>query len=92
MHSPSMSLCLTTAQTNIARSIVTLKYNSVCSMWLSSFFSCPDKDGNHPLHYACGKSRSGIVNLLLEAGADIAAVDRNRRTPLHKVRFVVEVA
>jgi ankyrin repeat protein len=42
-----------------------------------------DSHGRTPLHDACASGCPESVNYLLKAGADITAVDNNKRTPLH---------
>ncbi|KAH6665101.1 ankyrin repeat-containing domain protein [Halenospora varia] len=42
-----------------------------------------DSFGRTPLHDACTSGRYESVRLLLQAGANIAAVESNKRTPLH---------
>jgi len=41
------------------------------------------KDGSSALHLACLNSDNGMVELLLQLGADINASDSRGRTPLH---------
>ncbi|KAG9233790.1 ankyrin repeat-containing domain protein [Amylocarpus encephaloides] len=42
-----------------------------------------DSFGRTPLHDACTSGRPESVRLLLEAGADVGILDKNKRTPLH---------
>ncbi|KAK7369602.1 hypothetical protein VNO80_11644 [Phaseolus coccineus] len=42
-----------------------------------------EKDGSSALHLACLTSDTGMVELLLQLGADINASDSRGRTPLH---------
>jgi len=39
--------------------------------------------GNTPLHYACERGYTEIVNLLLNSGADVNAQNNGGHTPLH---------
>ena len=43
------------------------------------------KDGSTPLHVACSVSAIEVTKLLFERGADLIAMDRSRRMPLHCV-------
>lgn len=47
--------------------------------------NCRDIDGRHstPLHFAAGYNRVGVVELLLEYGADVHAKDKGGLVPLH---------
>lgn len=49
--------------------------------------NCRDKEGSTPLHKAAFKGDSSIVQLFLEAGADINAQDNEGGSPLHKAAF-----
>ena len=42
-----------------------------------------NKAGNTPLHYACERGHTEIVNLLLNNGADVNARNNGGHTPLH---------
>ena len=45
----------------------------------------PLRGGSTPLHYAAAGARDpAVVSLLLEAGADVNALDRDRYSPLHR--------
>ncbi|MDP2307695.1 MAG: ankyrin repeat domain-containing protein [Pseudomonadota bacterium] len=45
-------------------------------------------DGETPLHVACSRKSSALVEALLAAGADPDARDGMQRTPLHGAAFV----
>lgn len=49
--------------------------------------NCTDKEGSTPLHKAAFKGDQSIVQLFLDAGADINAVDAEGGTVLHKAAF-----
>ncbi|KAJ4809985.1 ankyrin repeat-containing protein 2 [Rhynchospora pubera] len=42
-----------------------------------------DAEGRRALHFACGYGEVKCVQILLEAGAAVDALDRNKNTPLH---------
>jgi ankyrin repeat protein len=42
-----------------------------------------DEDGMTPLHHAAREGQAGVVELLLERGADVGIRDAEDRTPLH---------
>lgn len=44
--------------------------------------SCADQEGLTALTWACLKGQKGVVQLLVEAGADLNQADRQGRTPL----------
>lgn len=43
-----------------------------------------DAEGNSPLHYASQNVNPAVTAVLLDAGADVNALSRNGRTPLHE--------
>lgn len=47
--------------------------------------NCRDLDGRHstPLHFAAGYNRVGVVDFLLQHGADVHAKDKGGLVPLH---------
>ena len=47
--------------------------------------NCRDLDGRHstPLHFAAGYNRVGVVEFLLQNGADVHAKDKGGLVPLH---------
>jgi len=47
--------------------------------------NCRDLDGRHstPLHFAAGYNRVGVVEFLLQSGADVHAKDKGGLVPLH---------
>ena len=47
--------------------------------------NCRNLDGRHltPLHFAAGYNRVGVVEYLLQNGADVHAKDKGGRVPLH---------
>lgn len=47
-----------------------------------------DSDGWTPLHRACSLGHLGIVDALLDSGADPAATDRDNRTPMHNAALI----
>eukprot|EP00965_Chrysotila_dentata_P209053 6185067-Pleurochrysis_carterae.AAC.1 len=47
--------------------------------------ACSAADGSTALHAACKAGHVNVVRLLLEASADVLAVDADLRTPLHLV-------
>jgi len=49
--------------------------------------NCRDKEGSTPLHKAAFKGDQSIVQLFLDAGADINAADNEGATVLHKAAF-----
>uniref|UniRef100_A0A183TH09 ANK_REP_REGION domain-containing protein n=1 Tax=Schistocephalus solidus TaxID=70667 RepID=A0A183TH09_SCHSO len=51
----------------------------------SDLINCRDIDGRHstPLHFAAGYNRLGVVELLLQFGADVHAKDKGGLVPLH---------
>lgn len=49
--------------------------------------NCRDKEGSTPLHKAAFKGDQAIVQLFLDAGADINAADNEGATVLHKAAF-----
>lgn len=46
-----------------------------------------DKEGLTPLSWACLKGQKGVVELLVEKGAQIDHTDKNGRTPLDLAAF-----
>lgn len=46
-----------------------------------------DKDGWTPLHHACSLGHAEIVDLLLNAGADPSATDRENCSAMHRAVF-----
>ena len=51
-----------------------------------SLMSVRDSDGSTPLHCACWKGHEAVVDVLLQAGADVNAENANEHwgtTPLH---------
>ena len=47
-----------------------------------------DSDGWTPLHRACSLGHLGIVDALLDSGADPAVTDRDNRTPMHNATLI----
>ena len=43
-----------------------------------------DSEGNSPLHYAAQNANPAVTAVLLDAGADVNALSRTARTPLHE--------
>lgn len=41
------------------------------------------QDGSSMLHLACLSNDAGMIELLLQYGADVNAIDSSGRTPLH---------
>lgn len=60
-----------------------------------SFVNARDKDGSTPLHCAVWKGHKEVVELLLEAGADVNAHNENDHwgtTPLHAAAHANQAA
>ena len=53
--------------------------------------SCKDNDGCTPLHIAFGCGRDDHVQSLIDAGASLFAIDRERRTPLHRSCYAFDL-
>ena len=44
-----------------------------------------DSEGMSPLHFCCINNSLSVAEVLIEYGADINQVDKERLTPLHQV-------
>lgn len=51
-----------------------------------SLINAPNREGRTPLHFAAGNNQSGMVDFLLENGANPLAEDVNNETPADAAR------
>ena len=61
----------------------------------SSLLNVLDSDGSTPLHCACWKGHSGVVEFLISAGANVNAENKNDHwgtTPLHAAAHANQTA
>ncbi|OQR99420.1 ankyrin-1-like, partial [Thraustotheca clavata] len=71
----ALALACKAGQTNIVSLLIA--YNGV-------LLGKPSKDGKTPLHVAAKYDQPLIVQMLIDSGANVNAVDKDGRTPLHE--------